>query len=114
MHDIHLSLLWRVVPILPVLGGYVTGPLRIFGDVGGHVGLVIVVVVVTAYVVSVLDGLVFRLFSLLNNRFFRFMKTPLGIAAMFVWQFLWAVILGAFMAASYVPSSVIREQASQV
>lgn len=40
LHDLHLSLLWRVVPILPVMGGYVTGPLRIFGDVGGHIGLV--------------------------------------------------------------------------
>lgn len=40
VHDIHLTSLLRAVPIFPVMGGYVAGPLRFFGDMGAFVGFV--------------------------------------------------------------------------
>ncbi|KAE9545998.1 hypothetical protein FO519_010790, partial [Halicephalobus sp. NKZ332] len=44
IHDIQLTVYWRPVPFFPIPGAFVQGPSRIIGNIGGHWGMVLSIV----------------------------------------------------------------------
>ena len=47
IHDIQLTVYWRPVPFFPIAGAFVQGPSRVIGDIGGHWGMVMSIILVS-------------------------------------------------------------------
>lgn len=74
LHDLHVSFIWRPVPLFPILGGYSDGVFGVFnGFIGGHLGFVsfiqrcflrtfqlVLTVFIALYLCSMISGFVYR------------------------------------------------------
>uniref|UniRef100_A0A7E4URL0 G_PROTEIN_RECEP_F1_2 domain-containing protein n=1 Tax=Panagrellus redivivus TaxID=6233 RepID=A0A7E4URL0_PANRE len=110
-HDVVISIFWRPVSLFPNTICTNTGLVQYFGSDYAHFGVAVGMPAMSLNIMSILIGIIYRIVSLMDQQYLKFLHSKYGLLIMGVIQFGPPVLLGGVLMLAGVPVEALREKA---
>ncbi|KAI6183927.1 hypothetical protein M3Y97_00541400 [Aphelenchoides bicaudatus] len=108
LHDLHVTFVWKPVPVFPIVGAYSAGWLSKFDS------FVVLTVLIAFYLCSMIAGFVYRIVSLMDRSIYDWFLSRWGFLLIFGFHVIPACVVGFLLYKSYVPLEMIRTKALSI